>query len=144
MFSDSKSKFQLPPGTYYLTAMLIGGKVVNGQSLRVQWPSSFTPEDLGMTVAKNAALLISDEAEGAAEGTWWLLQAMVIDAWGRGAMMARQVPIDRTLHRDELVGELGSVGPHAFVLIGEALTRTLVALGSAESGASYAPAPVRH
>lgn len=141
MSNDLKSELQLPPGTYFLTAMLIGGEAMTGQTIRVQWPSPLTPQELAMTAAKNSALLVSDESEGATEGTWWLFQAMVFDAWGRAAMMARQVSIDRTLHRDELAGELGSIAPHAFALVGEALSRTLTP-GSTD--ASCAPSTVRH
>lgn len=115
----------LPPGTYYLSALMIGGEKVEGQCIRLHWSSPLTPEHLAQVAQNNAASMVSDELAGAAPGMWWVLQVMVFDAWGRAGIMHGQSCIDRTLDRDELAGELARVAPEAFATIGEGLARLL-------------------
>lgn len=121
----------LPPGTYCITAMVIGAERLHGQSLRLHWPRPMRAPQLGFVAGANAASLVPDELAGVGPGMWWLFQVMMSDAWGRTAVMSEQVAIDRTLDRDELAGELARVAPEALEFIGDNLVKFLTAVRAA-------------
>lgn len=117
----------LPPGTYYIAVMLIGGDRLHGRSLRMHWALPMHPSRLAWVASANAAGLVPDELAGAQPGMWWLFQVMVCDAWGRSAIMSEQVAIDRSLGRDDLATEIARVAPDAVTTLGDGLVRLLTA-----------------
>lgn len=131
----------LPPGTYCITAMLIGSDRVYGQSLRLHWPHPMRSSQLAFVAGANASGLVPDDLAGAGPGMWWLFQVMMSDAWGRTAVMSEQTPVDRTLDRDELAGEIARVAPEVLTFLGDGLVKFLTAVKPRAPIAPAADAP---
>jgi hypothetical protein len=115
----------LPAGTYWLTVMLIGSSKLYGQTMRLHWPQPLQPSQLGFVAGANASDLVPDDLAGAEPGMWWLFQASMTDSWGRSALVTQQLPVDRSLVRDELAGELGRVAPETVASMGDTLVKLL-------------------
>ena len=118
----------LPPGTYYISALLVGSDKIYGQSLRMQWHQPMSPEQLGFVAGANASGLVADDLAGVSPGMWWLFQVLVFDAWGRSATMSQQVAVDRSLTKEELPAEMARISPDAVAGCGESIVKLLTSL----------------
>lgn len=97
-----------------------------GQTVLTIRQHGFPPADLSTIAATNPATLIPDEAIGAQPGWTWLFQVIVVDAWGRIALVQEHAAIDRTLDREDLAVEIARIGPEIYAKLGD---RILAMLG---------------
>lgn len=117
---------RIMPGGRYCIGLLLLAEETLGQTVLTIRPHGFPPADLSTIAATSPASLIPDEARGAQAGWAWLFQIIVVDAWGRLALVQEHAAIDRTLDREELATEVARIGPEIYAKLGD---RILTMLG---------------
>lgn len=115
----------MPGGRYYIGLLLLAEETI-GQTVLTIRPHGFSPADLSTIAATRPATLVPDEAVGAQAGWTWLFQVVVVDVWGRIALVQEHTAIDRTLEREELAIEIARIGPEIYAKLGD---RILAMLG---------------